>query len=338
MSANEATIAITVAEAEELMRASLEAVGHSSEEAAIVADHLLDTELRGLKYGGLSRALSIVRKLTLEPEIRTPIKVAHETPLSVRIDGGAQVGYLVGYRATQMLIDKAATHGIAVASVHNTYFTGMLSYYAEMVTRKELVFVAAGSSAWHVAPHGSNESRLGTNPIAFGFPTQGVPIISDVAVSSCMHSEAVYLHRTGQELPEGVGYDAAGAPTRDPLAALEGAFTTWGGAKGSAISTAVQLLGILAGSVVEPKQEVDCALLMIAIRPDLLIPAGQLQANAREFADRVRAARPVDPTMAPRMPFERSSRERELNRARNRIEIPRAIHDELRQAARQKAI
>ena len=77
----------------------------------------------------------------------------------------------------------------------------------------------------------------------------------------------------------------------------------------------------------------DCALCLIAIRPDLLIPADQLKANVREFADRIRGARPLDADSAPRLPFERSNRERERNRRRDRIEVPRAIYDELRQAA-----
>ncbi len=330
MNASSESVAMTIAELQSLISKCLERVGHSSEEASIIVDHLIDSELRGYRFGGASRAVSILQKLTQEPEIRKPIVVEHETPMSARVDGGAQAGYLAGFRATEMLIAKASQSGIAIVGLHNTYFTGMLSYYAELVVAQGLVFIGAGSSAWHVAPHGSTESRLGTNPIAFGFPTGGTPIITDASMSSCAHSEATYLHRLGKPLPEGFGYDADGNPTLDPLAAMNGAFTTWGGAKGSAIAIAVQLLGILGGSLVQPKQEVDCSLLMIAFKPDLVRDPTEFQADARKFGEKIKDARPAGQNQQPRLPFERSHGDREKARASDRLEVPMILYRRLK--------
>lgn len=324
------SVAMSVTELRSLISRCLERVGHTAEEAEIICDHLIDSELRGYRFGGASRAVSILQKLTQEPDIRQPIVIEHETPVSARVNGGGQAGYLAGFRANELLIAKAMQNGIAIVGLHNTYFTGMLSYYAERATAKGLVYVAAGSSAWHVAPHGSTESRLGTNPIAFGFPTGGTPIIADASMSSCAHSEATYLHRLGKPLPEGFGYDAAGNPTRDPLAAMNGAFTTWGGAKGSAIAIAVQLLGILGGSLVEPKQEVDCSLLLIAFKPDLIRDRQAFESDVRAFGSRIKEARPAGPDAKPRLPFERSHDDRERARAADAIQVPALLHRRLK--------
>ena len=52
-------------------RALLEAVmlraGHSAAESAIIADHLLDSELRGFVQGGVARAISVCERLRREP-------------------------------------------------------------------------------------------------------------------------------------------------------------------------------------------------------------------------------------------------------------------------------
>ena len=53
---------LTIAEARALADRAMQAVGHTAEEARLIADHLIDCEMRGLSYGGLPRALSIVER------------------------------------------------------------------------------------------------------------------------------------------------------------------------------------------------------------------------------------------------------------------------------------
>src|SRR5687767_13385884 len=55
---------LTVAAARSLVEGAMTAAGHDAGSAALIADHLIDCELRGLHYGRLSRALSIVERLT----------------------------------------------------------------------------------------------------------------------------------------------------------------------------------------------------------------------------------------------------------------------------------
>ena len=111
--------------------------------------------------------------------------------------------------------------------------------------------IASNASPW-VAPHGATEGRFGTNPICVGFPSADEPVIWDIGTSAIMHAEVKLADALGQQLPEGVAFDAAGSPTRDPVAALEGAFAAWGGHKGSGLGIVVQLLGVLAGSPAIP--------------------------------------------------------------------------------------
>ena len=54
---------LTVAAARALAEQVMIAAGHDTAGAALIADHLIDCELRGIHYGGLARALSIVERL-----------------------------------------------------------------------------------------------------------------------------------------------------------------------------------------------------------------------------------------------------------------------------------
>ncbi|WP_116083590.1 Ldh family oxidoreductase [Tropicimonas sp. IMCC34011] len=323
---------LTLEEARAMVVEAMLAVEHSPEEAEIIADHLMDCELRGQDYGGLARALSVMERIRKRPEGRYPIRVIKETPVSVLLDGGGQAGYLVGHRATTMGLAKAAESGIAVAGLTNTWFTGMFAHYMEMATQRGMIAMAAGSSDWRVAPAGSSEARFGTNPIAFGFPGRDRPVIMDTGVASIMISEATLARRLGQELPEGIAWTADGVPTRDPAEGLAGAFAVWGGHKGSALGTMIQLFGLLSGSQLRPDPLSDCSLFLMFMSPDLLIGTDALREHVDAYADEVRGAKPLDGAGAPRMPFDRSYDEREARRASAEIEVADHVIEALRAA------
>ena len=305
------------------------AQGHDDKDAALIADHLIDCELRGLAYGGLARAISIAERFQRTGHNPGPIATLHESPVSARIDGGDHIGYVVAHHATQIAIDKAETAGIAVVGANNTWYTGMLSYYAEMAAERGLVsMIASNASPW-VAPHGSTEGRLGTNPICFGFPSADEPVILDIGTSAIIHAEVKLAERLGQPLPEDVAFDRNGAPTRDPAAALAGAFAVWGGHRGSGLAIVVQLLGILAGSPGIPGELAGFGYLIVAVRPDLMGPAETFRENVSDFAQAIRSARPLHPDQPVRMPFDRSRAERARRLAEDAIEIPDPLFKEL---------
>jgi delta1-piperideine-2-carboxylate reductase len=304
-------------------------LGHDATDAGLIADHLIDCELRGLQYGGLARAISIAERLERKGDCRRPISVLHETPVSARLDGGDHIGYVVAHRATNLAIEKAEAAGIAVVGASDTWYTGMLSYYAEMAAVRGLAsMIASNASPW-VAPHGATEGRLGTNPICFGFPSADEPVILDIGTSAIIHAEVALARRLGNELPQDVAFDRDGQPTRDPAAALAGAFATWGGHKGSGLAIVVQLLGILAGSPPIPPELAGFGYMIVAMRPDLMGPAETFRENVSAFARAVRYARPVAGGPPVRMPFDRSRQERRRRLAENAIDVPDVVVTEL---------
>ena len=70
---------IRIDEARALAEGAMRAAGHNAREAEIIADHLIDCELRGLGYGGLSRSLSIIERMRRTSTPRRPITLLKET-------------------------------------------------------------------------------------------------------------------------------------------------------------------------------------------------------------------------------------------------------------------
>jgi len=186
---------VSLERAQQLALDSLRALGYSGQDCRTIASHLMDCELRGLEYAGLARILSIAERLSVNPSSDTPMRVTRESAVSAQLDGGDRLGYLVAGEATRIAVEKARGSGIGAVGANNTWYTGMLSYYAEMVVAEGMVaLMASNSTAW-VAPFGGSEARFGTNPICAGFPGEAVPLIWDIGISEIIHAQAVIAGR-----------------------------------------------------------------------------------------------------------------------------------------------
>ncbi|WP_067683107.1 Ldh family oxidoreductase [Nocardia miyunensis] len=324
---------LTLSDAHALAVAAMTAAGHTPDAAVVIADHLLDCELRGLSFGGLARAVSITERIRAAAQAPRPIEVVGETPVSATLDGGDQVGYLVGMRALELAMEKARAQGISVVGARNTWYTGMFSYYLEKAAAAGLAGVIAGSGPAVVAPQGGTEGRFGTNPIAFGFPADPAPVIWDIGTSAVMYGEVVLKARLGEKLEPGQAYDATGSPTLDPGAALAGAFGVWGGHKGSGLAMVVQLLGMMSGAAADPAGISDCGFFVLLVDPAALTDPDDYRRRVTEFAAAIRATRPVEGGRAVRVPFDRSAACREETLRRGTIDVPETVVAALREAA-----
>ena len=180
---------MTIEQARAMVERAMQAIGYDSDEARTIADHLIDCELRGVTYGGLARAVSIAERTMRTGVSQAPIRIVKETAVSASLDGADHIGYVVAHRAMTIAIDKALLSGIAIVGANNTWYTGMLSYYAEMAAARGLVSIIASNASPWVAPHGATEGRFGTNPICVGFPSVDEPVIWDIGTSAIMHAE-----------------------------------------------------------------------------------------------------------------------------------------------------
>ena len=309
-------VRLTEAEVRALSTRALMRLGFTEEEARITSDQLVDNELCGYCFAGPARILSVAEdKKTFLP--RTPPKVVRETPSSALIDGGNTIGYVAAYRGTQVAIEKAKASGISMVGVYNSWYSGRNAYYAEQIVKAGLVAIHLCSASPHVLPPGGRTPVLGTNPFCIGFPSANGPVVYDIGTASLMWGDVVLHSRLGWDLPEGIGFDADGNPTRDAMKVVQGGgVTPWGGHKGYGLSFSIQALGLLAGAALGHGRVADYGFLFIAIDPGMTQEQGVFQAQMAELVEHIKAT-PRQPGVDEiRIPSERSFRER----ARRRVE------------------
>jgi len=324
-------INLSVAEATELGERALQAIGFDGEQASVITAHLVDAALCGHRFAGLPRILTINEdQRTHEP--RTPIKVVYETEVSALMDGGNHVGYYAIHQATRLAIEKARKHRIALVGVYRSHLSGRNAYYLEMIARAGLVGIHLASAAPVVLPHGGARPAFGTNPIGFGFPTDGDPFIVDLGTAAMMRGEVILRSRLGLPLPEGTAIDAQGRPTTDPAEALKGGIFTFGGHRGSALAFGIQAMCLLAGAARARGKAQDFAFLFVVFDPAILLPPEEFKAQLGELIEAVRAVPPLNPDEPVRIPSERAYRERERRRTEG-IPVDRAVYEQLRALA-----
>ena len=254
-----------------------------------------------------------------------PLELRRDTPMSVLLDGMGHNGMFTVMRATQMVIARAAAHGFGLVGVNNTWMSGRGAYFMEAVARAGLIGMLAISSRPQVAPPGAAKAAIGTNPIAFGFPTEGDPLLIDMGTSSLMFTDLALRARRGEPLPEGKAIDAQGCPTTDPQAAMNGAALSFGGHKGFALALAMKALGVLAGS----GQDRDGAgYLVMAIQPELMMPLADYRRELSQALAVIRATARQPGVDAIRIPSDRSYAQRRENLAIG-IVIDRHVYESL---------
>jgi LDH2 family malate/lactate/ureidoglycolate dehydrogenase len=322
-------IRMTVAEARALGEAAMRGAGYDDDDARILTDHVLDAALCGYEYSGLPKLLNVVDAPQFR-QPRRPIAVLRETAATALLDGGNNNGMVAAYRATEATIARAETNGLALVCLANTWMTGRSAYYCERIARAGLVVIHTVAAPPMVAPFGGARPALGTNPIAFGFPTEGDPLVIDMGTSAFMGTDLQFRARLGAPIPDGVALGPNGHPTTDANAARRGTLLPFGGPeggyKGFGLALAMDALGALA---VGTRAAGDVGgYMFIAFKPDLFT---SLDDYRREVTRRIETIKATPRQMRVeeiRIPGERGYRTR-ARLEREGIEIDRKIHTAL---------
>jgi LDH2 family malate/lactate/ureidoglycolate dehydrogenase len=313
---------MTKDEAHALATRALEPVVLEPEHAPIIADHLVDAELCGYPFAGLSRVITVAEGMAKRPK-PTPIRVVRETDASAVMDGGGNCGYVAVFKGMELAREKALAHGFAIVTVNNSYFSGRSAYYVERLARAGLAAIHFAAAGPTVAPYGGRTPVLGTNPIALAVPGTGEPLVFDMGTSILMHGEIELAARSGAQLTPGGAIDSEGRKTTDPVAALAGAILPFGGYKGYGLALLIQAFGLLSQSHDCRGMANDFGWVHIAFSPELTTSADAFKQQVDELVAQVRAVEPLGDTPV-RTPGERAARSR-LRALREGIDVDSEI-------------
>lgn len=232
------------------------ALGSPADLAAPVAQSLVAADLRGHSSHGVrllaSKYAAEIEDGRIDPAAEPAVD--REEGAWATVDGDWAYGQLVGRTAVDAAVERAEAHGVGLAGLKRTSHIGRTGEWAERACESGMAFAAFvcnPGSAW-VAPAGSDERRLSTNPIAIGVPSFGAlpfPLVADVATSQVAHGKIAERAAAGEPLPEEWLVGPGGAVVSDAAhfeASGEGAMMPLGGRtagyKGTALSVMAELL------------------------------------------------------------------------------------------------
>ena len=192
-------------------------VGVPKEDAFIAAECLVHANLSGVDTHGVVRLPHYIRRLK-NGTIRAVSKPTMETcsPSFAVVDGDDGLGHVVMYRACEWGAEMARENGTAAITVKNSSHFGMTGYYIAKLAEMGLASMAVTATDAFLIPFGARKPFWGTNPIAIGFPTNGIPLILDMATTSIPYGKIVLAQKGGERIPTEWGFNQDGNPTDNP--------------------------------------------------------------------------------------------------------------------------
>ncbi len=224
-----------------------EKAGLSREDAHLMADTMVEADLRGVYSHGVSRVAYYVTRLQAGGANPRPnMRVERSTLATALVDGDHGLGQVVSNFAMRVALDKAAQVGTSYVTVHNSNHNGAEAYWAMQALPLDMIGVASTLSSGNImAPWGGRTALLGNNPIAYAVPAGDMlPIVLDLATSVVAKGKIMVAAKEGRPIPADWAWDVEGRPTTDAKAAMAGLVQPLAGYKGSGLS---MLYGILGG-------------------------------------------------------------------------------------------
>ena len=222
---SEQTIQVPVDTIVAFMQDVFKGVGVPDADAKTIADILISSDLRGIESHGLGRLKMYYDRVKQgrQDPTSSQLRIVKEGPTTAVIDGGHGMGHVIAHRGMTLAMDKAAQFGMGSTAVRNSTHFGIDGYYPLMAIERGMIGFAVTNARPSIAPTFGVEPMLGTNPIAFGAPTdEECPFLFDGATSITQRGKIEVLDRAEKPMPEGWIIDELGNPATDSAGILKG--------------------------------------------------------------------------------------------------------------------
>jgi len=231
--------------------------GLSEADAETCTRVIIESDIRGIESHGIGRLKYYYQRIKNgQHQIGAPFEVVKDSPATAVVDGHNGLGMIIGTRSMQMAIDKARVCGLGCVVVRNSSHYGIAGYYPLMAVNQGMIGLSVTNARPSVSPTFGVQPMLGTNPIAFGAPSdEEFPFLYDGATPITQRGKIEVYARAEKPLPSGWVIDQNNQPMTDSAAALAAlanrtaSFLPLGGAgellagyKGYGLGTMVEIL------------------------------------------------------------------------------------------------
>lgn len=299
--------------AENLLTAS----GLDLEKSSAVANVLIEGDLLGHNTHGLALLAPYLAELESGRMKRAgePTVLA-DFPASITWDGHRLPGPWLVLKAMEEAVHRSKTQGTCTVVIKRSHHIACLAAYHQRATEQGVLIQlhCSDPNSSSVAPFGGLDPVFTPNPVSFGLPTSGWPVMVDVSTSATTNGMTQRMAQQEKRLPAAWVMDGHGQPTDDPSVLFsepKGTILPLGGMdsghKGYGLSLMVEALtGGLAGhGRADPAEGWGATVFLQIINPQAFAGLSEYQRQMDHVVASCQKARPVKPAQPVRIPGER---------------------------------
>lgn len=307
-----------------------------------VTESLVLSNLLGVDSHGMVRVKNYcdgIKAGRIVPDAQPAI--VRDNGVAVAMGGNKAFGQIAARRATELAIEKARQHAIGAVTFTDVVHIGRLGEYVAMIATQNMIgfmVTNGGRPGGLVAPFGSRQRVLGTNPIAFAIPAGSYPmLVADFSTSAVAEGRVRVAMRRNEVLPPGWIIDKAGRPSQTPSDLYDGgAILCFGEYKGFALSLLVEVLGgILTGGetpIFPGYDYLHNGVFLLAIDPLYFRPEQEYRSAVDTLFRAVKEALPAEGSNGVMLPGE-PEQHRRATRSKEGIPIDDSTWQELQEIA-----
>jgi LDH2 family malate/lactate/ureidoglycolate dehydrogenase len=254
---NDNTIYIDAKTLQNFMRDVFIGLKVPKEDAKIIAEILITSDLRGIDSHGIQRCKMYYDRIKQGIyEVETKIDIIKDAQATALWDGNCGMGHVIAYKAMKTAIEKAKKYGLGAVAVRNSTHFGIAGFYSLMAIKEGMIGFTVTNARPSIPPTFGVEPMLGTNPLTIGAPTdEDFPFLIDCATSIIQRGKVELNSRIDKPMPENTVVGEDGNFLQDPnqildlmlqrkaaLLPLGGKGEDTAGYKGYGYATVVELL------------------------------------------------------------------------------------------------
>ncbi len=295
----------------DVARAIVKATGSDDGEATIVADHLVEANLRGHDSHGFGMLPLYVQNFHAgKLKANQHARLLREDGAIAVFSGEMGYGQKIAREVMDWAIDRARQSGVAIVALRDVQHIARVGSYGEQAAEAGMIamlFVNALSGHPFVAAFGGTDGRFSTNPICIAIPGKNPerPLVLDFATSTVAMGKIRVAYNQGKAVAPGLLIDEHGQPTTDPGVLWpdrsKGAILPFGLHKGFGLAVIAEILGgALTGNLTyQPENSRDVGIkngmFAIVFAPERFGNLDAFQTEMQAFLDFVKASPPADP-------------------------------------------
>jgi LDH2 family malate/lactate/ureidoglycolate dehydrogenase len=316
---------VSIIEATEKVTQFLLNCGLNESDAITLTELVIEQQILGNQFSAIGELGGKHRRL-IESSVDAKEEVAVEKAAAMLVKGNGRMAPLITADYLDSVISKAKQQGIYALGIYDASYNDFFDVFCRRVASQDCIaIIVENGGPQGVVPFGGTSDVTGTNPLAYGIPTNGYPIVFDAATAMHAYGRIRQAKERGESLPDNAYVDKDGNITTDPAVAY--AVLPFGGFKGWAINL---LIDVLSGSLVRAKSGLDMSLenpdrqigtLVIVIDPNAFGDIEEFKASTTKLVKDIQAVPSVNTDTPVRVPGSRGSKRAEDAFATGMLEI-----------------